>query len=499
MENDESGLPPARDEPPEGDDGLQWPSADDSPGKVGRTALYGLLTAIFGRVMWFHSLVFLFVGAGLLIGAWSLVRGELDRREALAAFSGRAPAVIEAPWWRLDFYPEILGDGNNWLAATRASACARLRFRPEGGEETTTAYCRRYRRGALGERSFTWEHALGPVPVRWVDGHGMPRIEIRLDRRLVRWLEARGPEAHIFFHDPESFQGPERARRSDRLLGETWRDLDDPFLRLLTEWSKPPPTATVAYPPGEPGRAAPLPLLRTEFTVPTEGGSMPGSTLAVFLGFFGLAFWGAGCFLATGQSRWATAILVVGGLAVLPWASDHAGRVLGYLWSDAEMALDFIQTEMLDLPPELALAAAEEETTARAEAETLVWDLERSTYAPLLRWLEPGPPPEPTNDDGVLRHLADQVHRQAAALPDEELAELLAWATSVQERGAGEEIGLLFVDAALDLRHDETRSEDVRYRAEELLRAVAFHEPSDNTYRLAAAERRRILERLPRS
>lgn len=79
----------------------------------------------------------------------------------------------------------------------------------------------------------------------------------------------------------------------------------------------------------------------------------------------------------------------------------------------------------------------------------------------------------------------------------QELAELLRWATSVQERGAGEELGLLFVDAALELLDDEARAEEVRHQAQELLRAVHDHEPSDNPHRLAVAERARILERGP--
>lgn len=492
MPNDDPGPPPARDDAPDGDDGFRWPTGDESPREVGRTAARGLLSFALFRILFLNGLIWLFLGAGFLMGAWTLVRHELDRRGNLAAFTGRAPGVIEAPWWRLEFRPEIVGSGTNWLLGTEGSVCARLRFRPEGGEETTTAYCRRFHRGALGEHSFTWEEALGPVPVRWVDERGLPRMELRLDPELVRWLEERGPEVDPFY-DPNAFHGPERARRADRLLGRIWRDVDDPFFRLLEEWSKPPPEVTVAFPPGEPARAAPLPLLREGFTVPTEGGRMTAWLLVVPLGFFGLLAWGVGSHLITGTSRWATAVLVVAGLAVLPWASGHAGRVLGYLWSDAEMALDFILAEMLDVPPELVLGAPDGAT----ETEVLAWTLESSVYAPLVEWIDLRPPEEALSDDEVLRHLAVQVHRQAVALPDEALAELLAWAAAVQERGGGEELGLLLVDAALELRDDESRSVEVQARAERVLRAVAFHEPSDNPYRLAAAERRRILERVP--
>ena len=494
MKNDEPGRRPARNDPPDGEDGFRWPSADDSPRKVGRTAVHGLLVAIFARMMFVHGLAWLFVGAGLLTGAWALVQGELERRESLAAFTGRAPGVIEAPWWRLDFAPELLGDGTNWLAVTRPSACARLRFHPEGAGETTTVYCRRFTRGVLEEYSFTWVEALGPVPVRWVDEQGMPRMEFRLASNLVRWLEERGPEVHLFY-DAGEFHGPERARRSDRLLGEVWRDVDDPFLRLLQEWSKPPPEVTVAYPPEDPKRGAPLPLIENALTLKGETLPVEEWMLAIPFGFFGLLAWGAGSHLVTGRSRWGTALLVLGGLVALPWASGHTGKVLGYLWDDAEMALTFIRSEMLALPPELVLAAADEE--AGADTETVAWDLESSRYARLLRWIELEPPAEPMGSDAVLRHLADQVHRQAAALPDQELAGLLRWATSVQERGAGEELGLLFVDAALELRDDAARAGEVRYQAEALLRAVHDYQPSDNPHRLAVAERARILERVP--
>lgn len=492
MPNDDSGPPSARDDAPESDGGFRWPTGEESLREVVRTAARGLLRIALFRYLSLVGLIWLFAGAGVLLGAWTLVQHELDRRAYLATFTGRAPGVVEAPWWQVEFEPEIVGDGTHWPVASQASVCARLRFRPEGGEETTTAYCRRFRRGELGKYAFTWQGALGSVPVRWVDGRGMPRIELRLDPELVRWLEERGPEVDPFY-DPVTFRGAQSARRADRLLGTVWRDVDDPFLRLLEEWSKPAPEVTVAYPSGDPARAAPLALLGQTFTVRSGGGPLAGWKVALPLGLLGLALWGVGSYLLTGASRWATAVMVVGGLAVLPWASGYAGKALGYLWSGAEDALDWIQTEWLDLPPELVLAAPDE----TQDAEVLVWTLESSVYARLLQWIDLRPPAEDLDDDGVLRHMADQVHRQAAALPDEELADLLAWAAAVQEWGRGEELGLLFVDAALELRGDESRSEEVRAHAEWVLRAVAAYEPSDNPYRLAVAERRRILDRVP--
>lgn len=476
------------------DDAFRWPTGDESATEVGRTAARGLLAAIVGRIVFLQSLIWLFLGAGLLMGAWALWEEDTAREETLAAFAGRAQGVIEDPFWRLDMDPEVLGTGTNWNGLSTREACARLRFTPEGGEEAATTYCRRFPDGFETGSAFTWEGALGPAPVRWVDETGMPRLEIRVSRRLARWLEERGPEADVFYR-PQDFHGPERARRADRLLASVWQDLDDPFLRLLEEWSKPPATVTVAYAPDEPARAAPLPLLREEYTVPGEGGAMPGWVLAAILGFFGTVCWGAGSYLATFGSRWATTVLVVAGLAVVPWASGRAGKVLSYVWSDADLALSFIQSEMLTLPPELVLDAPEPESDP--EAEVLVWSLETSSYHQLPRWIDLRPPAEATNADGVLRHLADQVHRQAVALPDPELAELLEWATTVQERGEGEELGLLFVDAALELEADEARSEEVRRQAERLLSAVDRYRPSDNPYRGAVAERERILERLP--
>lgn len=493
MTNEHSGHPPDGDEEP-GDPRFRWPTGDESPAEVGGEVVRGLTSVIVGRVMFLQSFVWLLLGAGFLLGAFALVREEMGRRDALAAFDGRAPGTIEAPFWRLDYDPELLGDGTNWMPFVRREACARLRFQPEGGEQVTTAYCRRFASGISGGHSLTWEEALGPMPVRWVDERGMPRFELRLSPRLARWLENRGPELDVFY-DAESFHGPEAARRADRLLASVWREIDDPFLRLLEEWSKPPPVVTVAYAREDPARAAPLPLLEDEYTVPAEGAPIPGWVLAILLGSIGTLCWAAGSYLATFRSRWGTAALVVTGLAVLPWAGGFAGKALGYLWGDAELALEFIRSEMLDLPPELVPAAPADE--GDPEAEVLIWSLETSSYAGLLRWIELQPPAEATTDDGVLRHLADRVLRQAVALPDEELARLLAWAASVQERGGGEEIGLLFVDAAVELAGDEARADEVRRQAERLLAAVALHPPSDNPYRLAVAERGRILERVP--
>ena len=494
MTDERSGRRPKGAGPPN-DEGGDRPSASDSPRKVARTVVEGLLSALTARMLFLPALVWLIVGAGLLMGAWTLVEEERERRENLAALTGRAPGVVEAPWWRLDFDPELLGGAANWPVATTASACARLRFVPDGGRETTTAYCRRYPRGVVHDSLFTWEEALGPVPVRRVGADGLPRIEIRLAPSLVNRLDERAAEERSSPRDTESVRAPERVRRGGRFLREVWRDVDDPFLRLLEEWSRGSAAVTLAYAPDDPARAVPRAVLEEEFRVSGEARPLPGWALAVPLGLFGLAGWSVGCYLLTGGRRWATAVLAAGALALLPWASGSAGRVLGHLWGGAELALAFIQSEMLVLPPELVLDASAGEDGADGEA--LVWTLESSEYAELLRWIELTPPADPTDADGVLRHLAEEVRRQATALPDEDVAELLGWAASLQERGEGEEIGLLFVDAALALEDDRARSETVRRRAERLLRAVARHPPSDNPYRLAVDERRRILERVP--
>lgn len=493
MTNDDSARSP-RPDGSEGDDAFRWPTGDESAAEVGRTVAQGLLAVLVSRIVFVQSLVWFLLGAGFLLGAWALWEEDLGRQETLAAFAGRAPGTIEAPFWRLDMDPDLLGTGTNWNGFSRREACARVRFAPEGGEEVTTTYCRRFPDGFETGSVFTWEKALGPVPVRWVDDTGMPRLEIRLSRRLARWLEQRGPEEDVFYR-PQDSHGPESARRADRLLASLWQDLDDPFLRLLEEWSKPPPAVPVAYAPDDPARAAPLALLREQYTVPGGSGAMPGWVLAAILGFIGTLSWAAGAYLATFQNRWATAVLVVAGLAAVPWASPFAGKTLSYVWSDADVALAFIQSEMLALPPELVLA--EPARGSDSESEPLVWSLETSSYWRLLRWIELRPPAEAISDDAVLRHLADQVHRQAVALPDGELTELLAWAGTVQERGEGEELGLLFVDAALELEADEARSESVRRQAERLLWAVDRYRPSDNPHRGAVEERRRILARLP--
>lgn len=499
MTDQPSGREPEREQRaadgPEDDGPFRWPTGDESATDVGRTAARGLVTVLVSRIVLVQSLLWLVLGAGFLMGAWALWSEERDRRETLATFAGRAQGTIEAPFWRLDMDPEVLGeDATSWTPAARREACAHLRFRPEGGEEVVTAYCRRFPGGFDSGHALTWEDALGPRPVRWVDEQGLPRLELRLSPRLAQWLEERGPEADVFWI-AESFHGPESARRADRLLASVWRAVDDPFLRLLEEWSKPVAAVTVAYAPEDPIRAAPLPVLQNQFTVPTEGAPMAGWVLAAILGFFGTLCWAAGSHMATFGSRWGTAMLVVGGLLAVPWASDHLGKALSFLWDDADLALAFIRSDMLDLPPELVLGAAAAE--ADPEAEALVWTLETSSYADLLHSIELRPPNEVTSADGVLRHLADQVHRQAVALPDHELAILLDWAATVQERGNGEELGLLFVDAALELQADPARSDEVRWEAERLLDAVALHRPSDNPHRGAVAERQRILARLP--
>lgn len=491
MTTDDTGrASPHRERRPEG-----LPTGDESPREIGGTVARGLLGALFGRVFFFEALVWLLLGGGLLTGAWVLIDGELGRRAMLVEMSGRAEGVVEAPWWRVEADPEVLGDGTNWLAVTEASACARLRFRPEGGEEEVLApFCRRFRGGVRNAYFFTWGEALGPVPVRWVDGRGMPRIELQLDSRLVRWLDERGPEVHRFY-DLQPFHGPESARRADRLLGDVWRDLDDPFLRLLEAWSAPEPVVTIAYRPDDPSRAVPLPLIESAAPAETDDSPFPGWWLAVPFGFFGLLAWGAGSYLLIGHRPWAVLSLIVVMVVALPWVTGSTAWLLGHLGSGPELAFRFIETDMLGLPPALELAVPEDD--GEDDATRLSWTLARSTYAPLLHWIDLTPPPETTDSDGVLRHLAHQVRRQAVALPDPELAALLAWAASVQSRGAGEELGLLFVDTALGLKDDAERSEDVRHEAEQLLRAVGSHEPSDNPHRLAVEERKRILARLP--
>lgn len=490
MTADESGRP-SEDGGPPGDDAPRRPTGSESLNEVGGAVLWGLASAYVGRVMFLQSLVWLVVGGGLLAGAWSLVRGEMHRRETVGIFNGRAQGAIEAPWWELAPSREQLGGGTNWLAGTTASACARLRFRPEGGDETTTAYCRRFR-WIHGESLFTWEEALGAVPVPWVDGAGMPRIELRIAPGLVRRIEALGPRSFLAT-DPGSFEGPDRARRADRLLGRVWREIDDPFLRLLEEWSKSAAVVTVAYPPDEPERAVPVELLGKETTGWSRVGDLAGWSLVIPLGLFGLLAWGTGSYLLTGGSRWGTAALVLAGIPGVLLVGGKAVDLASLMWADETLAVESLLAQMLDPPPELVLAVPP--GAHDSEAEVLVWTLEASAYARLLHWIDLEPPGAPTDPDGVLRHLVGQVGNQAATLPDDELADLLAWAVSVQERGGGEELGLLFVDLALELQDHPGRSRHVRWGAEDLLHALALHEPSTNPYRLAVAERRRILER----
>lgn len=493
MTADESGRPP-EDDGPLGDDAPRRPTGSESLSEVGGTVLWGLASAYVGRVMFLQSLVWLVVGGGLLAGGWALVRGEMERRETLGAFTGRAQGTIEAPWWELEPIRDLSGvSGTNWLSGTAASACARLRFRTESGaEETTTAYCRRFRH-AHGESLFTWEEALGPVPLPWVDGAGMPRIELRLAPGLVRRIEALGSRSFLA-SDPGSFEGPDRARRADRLLGRVWREIDDPFLRLLDEWSKPTARVTVAYPPEDPARAVPVKLLDEETTGWSRVGDLAGWSLVIPLGLFGLLAWGTGSYLLTGGSRWGTAALVLAGIPGVLLVGGQTVDLASRVWADETLGVESLLAEMLDPPPELALGVPP--GAHDPGAEVLVWTLETSTYARLLRWIDLQPPAAPTDPDGVLRHLVEQVGNQAATLPDDELADLLAWAVSVQERGGGEELGLLFVDLALELQDHPGRSRHVRWGAEDLLHTLTLHEPSTNPYRLAVAERRRLLERL---
>jgi hypothetical protein len=414
----------------------------------------------------------------------------------VATFEGRADGVIESPWWRLEGDPSFLGDGTNWHAVTTPVGCARLRFRPEGRDETVVPFCQRFRNGLSSSAPasvLTWEEALGPSPVRWVDPNGMPRIEIRLDPRLVEWLEAH-PDRVSPFYDPDTFHGPESARRVDRLLGHLWRDLDDPFLRLLEAWSAPAPEVTVAYVPDDPARAVPLSLL-TGDTVDGESTQWPIWVLAVPFGLFGLAAWWAGWHLVLRHRFRYTVLVVVVTVAALPWLAGPAIALLDKVWDDADLVAAFIGSEMLGLPPQVEIG--ETERFAGGEPVTVAWTLEMSEYAELLRWIDLEPPPMGSTSDEVLRHLADQVGAQAASLPDEELAALLDWTAEVQMREQGEEIGLLFVDAALAAKGDPERSEGVRDRVDSLFRALAFHPPSDNPYRLAVEERKRILARLP--
>lgn len=496
MESDESRR--ARPEGEEtGDREDAFPTGDESPRQVGRTVIRGLAGVLVARFFFLNGLIWLLVGGGMLTAAWVLVQGELARQERIETFSGRVTGTIEDPRWYLEGDPELLGDGTFWQAVVEATACARLRFEPVGAEETITTYCRELGPGLARGPVLTWEESLGPMPVSWVDERGMPRIELRLDPRLVRWLDERGPEVHRIFYDVETFHGPDRARRADRLLGDVWRSLDDPFLRMLEEWSK-PPEVTVAYLPGEPSQALPLPLLDGD-TIDNIDGGIPIWGLAVPFALFGLLAWGAGSYLVTGQRPVATTVLVVLGVVAIPWSSGPAVKLLGYFWEDAELAVLFLRSDSFGLPPTLELDVQDASHRFEGEGEPLrvAWTLEMSSYGDLFHWIDLEPPPQGLASDEVLRHLAGQVHRQAAALPDEELAALLAWATSVQERSQGEEIGLLFVDAALALRGDPDRSREVRWSADELLTAIALHPPSDNPHRLAVEERQRILARVP--
>lgn len=497
MESDETRR--ARPEEEEtGDREDAFPTGDESPREVGRTVIRGLAGVLLARFFFLNGLIWLLVGGGMLTAAWVLVQAELARRERIETFNGRATGTIEDPWWRLDADPEPLGDGTHWQAVVEATACARLRFEPVGAEKTVTTFCRELGSGLSRGPVLTWEESLGPMPVPWVDERGMPRIELRLDPRLVRWLDERGPEVHRVFYDVETFHGPDRARRADRLLGDVWRSLDDPFLRMLEEWSKPPPEVTVAFLPGEPSQALPLPLLDGE-TIDDVDGGIPIWGLAVPFALFGLLAWGAGSHLVSGQRPIATTVLVVLGVVAIPWSSGPAVKLLGYFWEDAELAVFFLRSDPFGLPPALELDVPDESLRSEGESEPLriAWTLEMSSYADLFHWIDLEPPPQGLDSDEVLRHLASQVQRQAATLPDEELAALLDWVTSVQERGEGEEIGLLVVDTALELKDDPSRSREVRWSAEDLLAAVALHPPSDNPHRLAVEERQRILARVP--
>jgi hypothetical protein len=86
---------------PEGDASEErpdrYPTGEETPAQVAGTAARGLVGALAGRFFLLNALVWMFVGGGLLTGAWVLVGDELERRERVATFEGRADGVIESP------------------------------------------------------------------------------------------------------------------------------------------------------------------------------------------------------------------------------------------------------------------------------------------------------------------------------------------------------------------------------------------------------------------
>ena len=316
------------------------PQGEERPGLARRPPWRSLAEALgglfMGRFLTLVAVVPLIVGGGLLMGSWQLHERGRQRDADLAAFSGRATAAVEAPWWRLDLDPAEAPSAWNWYEdSCSAEICARLRFTPEGGEEVTTTVCRRRRGLGLAAQILTFDDALGRgVPLRWLDEEGQPEMRIRFTERAASWLRRQHPSSPIdragagFEAEPRAGPGAPLPLDSEALR-RFWEDVDDPFFLLLREWSRPAPAVGVAYRPEDPREALPVPLLREHGMGEEE---VPEVAFILLFALFGVVFWVAGCRILTlGGNRWVRHGLALGSLALLPWWSTSLGPALDWL------------------------------------------------------------------------------------------------------------------------------------------------------------------------
>lgn len=333
-----------------------------------------------------------------------------------------------------------------------------LAFEPQAGASTVRV---RYLPHGAGLESFHQvyidedlfsmprEYSLGFRP-RWRDpATGEPRVE----------LAYRSEDAAAV----ESLAGWNQKTQ----LANAERSVDRPLEWFLGDWlraAEDGASVTVRFPPGRPQRVFASDVLSR---LPPTGGSPWGALLTSLLICvpFALPFWWAGTRLLARPlpPRWRH-VVVWGPLALLPfWGTRYVEAVERLSPEGAEfnpVARKMGSTQVLPgAEPLEALSGPR-----------IVFDLDKSRFAPLLRRVDLRRPADPLPDhDAVWRELSARFNRAVGALPDDELSAML----NVAWHDFGDvSMSPVLIDTARRVTVEPSRSEALREEARRYLLAI---------------------------
>lgn len=383
---------------------LSWPR---------RVGLWCVETQVGKAETWIAAI---WIGAaGVFLGlAW--VSGPQRAFDAsnYKAFTGHVSGTIVESWVALELDPGQIANAEFWRASARVSPCVIVEYH---GDWSTGAAQRAF----CGSRlKFSSEYLLAEVrevtasvPFAWPrDARGFIVPQMRLDERAYGWLEALPPVDTFLY----------RKRPAKSILDELRFDLDDPVDAAVAGWLATPASIPLAYDPRHPDRALPDAVIAERIN--------HGTNWIAFLGFalLGVLTWVKGMTTLpivaelAAPVRW---VLIVSGLAALPWWGTYLPRTVAYLNPQIagvirDMLADDERTNyFVDSIPEDALLR---------DGRRLTWDTRSGPYAEVFSLFRlRAPTLAPRDPDAALKMLAVDITSQVAALDDDRKVQLFAW------------------------------------------------------------------------